>query len=522
VFFLDLQASFLLFFSTFKVLVFLKIKYSKISVFTVVLSLVCCLNTSAQIGAYLGFATFNTPNNQPFLETYITFLGSSYQQNKNNNGFYSSVNIQLKIYKDTLLVKALKYNLNGPNHPDSSKSPSFIDTQRFSLANGKYLLEIEIEDNFKPLAKKESIKSSIDINFHSDLLELSDIQLVESYKKTEKQSILSKSGLDLIPYSINYFPEPLSDLKFYLEAYNTDKILGINKNFIFYYYLETDDGKLQLNGFGSFKKQATSKINPMIGKINLNNLGTGYYNLVVEIKDELNIIKAKKKILIQRVNSNMEITNIQKKSSQQEIQNYFGACNNADTLKMFVECLWPIADGADKDRIINQAIKKDKELMKKYIIDFWTRRAADTANPIKLWANYYKNVQVVMANFRCGKMPGYYTDRGRAYLQYGAPNQRARQPNEPNTFPYEIWQYYRITDGTNGQSFSNRRFVFVSKNLGDDCYVLVHSDMRGELNNPRWQFEVTRRNSNGIANPDNNTPNGTETNQFNEIYNNPR
>jgi len=127
-----------------------------------------------------------------------------------------------------------------------------------------------------------------------------------------------------------------------------------------------------------------------------------------------------------------------------------------------------------------------------------------------------------LANFKCGKQQGYYTDRGRVYLQYGPPSQRAMQPNEQNTFPYEIWQYYRTTDASNGQFFSNRKFVFVNKMIGDDCYMLVHSDMRGEIYNPRWQFELTRRNNNGIADPDNNTPAGTETNQFNEIYSNPR
>jgi GWxTD domain-containing protein len=189
---------------------------------------------------------------------------------------------------------------------------------------------------------------------------------------------------------------------------------------------------------------------------------------------------------------------------------------------MFVECLWPIADGIDKDRIINQAIKKEPELMKKFVIDFWQRRANDSVNPLNLWANYYKNVQTVMANFKCGKQKGYYSERGRVYLQYGAPNQRSQQKNEQNTFPYEIWQYYSLTDGTNKQRFTNRKFVFVNKNLGDDCYTMIHSDMRGEIYNDRWQFEITRRNSDGVSNPDNTAPKGTEFNQFNEIYNNPR
>ncbi len=127
-----------------------------------------------------------------------------------------------------------------------------------------------------------------------------------------------------------------------------------------------------------------------------------------------------------------------------------------------------------------------------------------------------------MVLFKCGKQPGYYTERGRVYLQYGAPSQRSVQNADLNTFPYEIWQYYRLNDRSNGQFFSNRKFVFVNKNIADDCHTLIHSDTRGEIYNDRWRFELTRRNNNGVANPDNTAPVGTQYNQFDEIYSNPR
>ena len=160
-------------------------------------------------------------------------------------------------------------------------------------------------------------------------------------------------------------------------------------------------------------------------------------------------------------------------------------------------------------------------MMRNFIIDFWQRRAGDTADAVKMWAVYFKNVQEVMTLFKCGKQQGYFTERGRVYLQYGKPNQRSQQLVDQNTYPYEIWQYYRIKDRSNGSISTNRKFVFVNKVMGDDCYKLVHSDMRGEINNDRWQFEVTRNSGNG-ADPNQASPSGSETNQLNEIYNNPR
>jgi GWxTD domain-containing protein len=263
-------------------------------------------------------------------------------------------------------------------------------------------------------------------------------------------------------------------------------------------------------------------VNPLLARLSIATLGTGAYALVVRVRDDRGTVHKTEKYYFSRRNRNVDIQTLSLLSEEERLAAFVGTTRNADTLQMYVECLWPIADNADKERIITESVKKEPESMRRFVADFWQRRAADTANPITMWAQYYKDVQVVMANFKCGKQKGYYTDRGRVVLQYGMPSQRTRQNNEANTFPYEIWIYYRLVDRVNGQFFSNRRFVFVNKNLGDDCHTLVHSDMRGEISNPRWQFEVTRRNYDGIGDPDRESPAGIEHNQFNEIYKDPR
>lgn len=489
-----------------------------ILVFTVVLS----FSANSQVISYFNVGAFNTPANQPYLETYLTVVGNSLSSKKIDGQYQNAVNIEVKILKDSNIVKANKYNLIGPTYTDTLNRPSFIDNQRYALPNGIYTLEMALSDKNQPKKKPTLIKQTILIAFDQKNIQSSSIQILESYKKTTSPSSISKSGFDLIPYNVNYFPETTKELIFYFETYNTDTVLGKNKPFIYVYYIENSDNLTKLNTYGDFKKQTAGKVNPLLAKMNISTLGSGNYNLVLEVKDEKNIMHLQKKFFFQRLNKSVDIVALYEYSEKKTIAEYFGSCNNVDTLKMFVECLWPIADGVDKERIINQAIKKDPELMKNFAVDFWQRRAGDTGNALKMWGKYYKSVQEAMVLFKCGKQKGYYTERGRVYLQYGKPDQRSIQNTEANTFPYEIWQYYRLTDGVNGQFFNNRKFVFVNKNLGDDCHVLVHSDMRGELYNDRWRFEVTRRNNNGIANPDNVNPSDTEFNQFNEIYNNPR
>jgi GWxTD domain-containing protein len=449
-------------------------------------------------------------------------VGKSLANKTLDSKLQNSISIEVRIKRDSLTVKTAKYRLHGPLFSDPLKSPSFIDNQRYSLPNGKYDIELMLKDDYDSLKKPLTIHSNFTIYFTAHEIQCSSIQALENFYKSENESSISKSGYELIPYTVSYYPESSSFLSFYFEAYNTNLIIGDHQAFIFTYYLESRETRTKLNSYGSFKKQQSAAVNPLLAKMDISKLGSGNYNLVIELKNSENQILLLKKYPFERSNRMVDMVQLQNLSERQTVAEYFGQCNNSDTLKMFVECLWPIADNYDKERIINQSVKKDAKLMKNFIIDFWQRRAADTANPLKLWASYYKDVQHVMAMFKCGKQPGYYTDRGRVYLQYGGPSQRSIELMENNTYPYEIWQYYRTTDAVNGQFFSNRKFVFVNKQMGDDCYLLVHSDMRGEINNPRWQFELTRRNNNGLGNPDNTTPAGTQFNQFDQIYSSPR
>ena len=94
---------------------------------------------------------------------------------------------------------------------------------------------------------------------------------------------------------------------------------------------------------------------------------------------------------------------------------------------------------------------------------------------------------------------GFESDRGRVYLQYGAPTNIITRETSPQEYPYEIWQYNKI------KQFSNKRFIFFNPNLVGNFFTLLHSNMVGELKNPNWQFELNQRNTpNNTDNPSGN------------------
>lgn len=475
------------------------------------------LSSGASVTAYFNYGVFNVPSGSPFIETYLTVIGNSIRHKPVKGGIQGSVNIKVLITKNGELYTGDNYNLLGPVDKDSTSVSSFIDNHRYALPNGSYGIEITLTDNNDPEKKSFTYKENVTINYQKHEISSSSIQPLESYAKTVNQSSISKSGYDLIPYNVNYYPEKQSKLLFYFEAYGTDTVLGKNESFIYEYHVERKEDMFRPEGLTGFKKQTTSKVNPLLGQLDISNLETGNYYLVIQVKDKTNKTQLEKKWFFQRKN------NIQKPlgyNDKRTVYEFFGNYNNVDTLKMFVECLWPISTTVERDWQINVSLSKDPQLMKNYIVDYWQKRSGDTLDPLQMWLAYYDQVKIVNKIFKCGKQKGYYTDRGRMYLQYGKPDQRVQQPSEPYSYPYEIWQYYRLYDKSNKQFYTNKRCVFVNKNIADDCYTMVHSEIRGEIYNDKWRFEISKRETN--PNIDATKPTQQPGNNYDEFFNNPK
>ena len=486
--------------------------------------LLVCLSSSliANVTVYFSYAVFSSPTAKPYLETYLTLSGNTVKYMPVNGGYQASANISWKILKGIEVIKTSSYNLLSPKVSDTLQMPSFIDNQRFSLANGQYILEFTIIDNAIPDKKTtHSEKITIDFNRNQKIYS-SDIQILESFTKTSSPTTLSKNGYDLIPYTINYYPKTQHSLKFYYETYNVDSALGKASKFVYTYYIENSETLARLNAFSGFQKQNSSKVNPLLTQFDITQLPTGNYNLVIEVKDSLNKIQSQKKWFFQRQSNAIDLTLTQQAENKvKTIEDFFNLFQSQDSLKQFVECLWPRSTTKEREWQQVQIVKKDPNLMRSYCVDYWKKEAGDSLDPLKTWITYYKSVLEANALLKCGKQKGYYTDRGRVYLQYGKPDQRNQINSESNAYPYEIWQYYRIYDKTTGRFFTNKKFVFVNFAIADNCYQLIHSDVRGEMYDEKWRFRLVNR-SQQTQNVDDTKPVGTYGNNADENFNNPR
>jgi GWxTD domain-containing protein len=474
----------------------------------------------ANVTVYFNYAVFNTGSNKPYLETYLTISGNSVKYKSVNGGFQANVSVSW-ISKGLEVVKSSSYNLLSPLVIDSTNKQSFIDNQRFSLPNGNYVVEFTITDNAIP-AKQTNHSEKITILFNRDKkIANSDIQVLESFTKAKTASNLSKNGYELIPYTVNYYPKTQNSLKFYFETYNLDTVFTKNTKCVYLYYIENSETLKIQNGFSGFQKQTAQHVNPLLNQIDITNLPTGNYNLVIEVKDSLNITHVQKKWFFQRQSDAVDKSVVGINANIKTVEEYFNTVQTYDSLKQFTECLWPRSTTKEREWQQLQITKKEPSLMRSYLVDYWKAEAGDTANALALWISYYKSVLETKALFKCGKQMGYYTDRGRVYLQYGQPNQRSQVNSEPNTYPYEIWQYYRIYDKATGRFFSNKKFVFVNSAISDDCYKLIHSDLRGEIYDEKWRFRLVSR-SQQNQNVDDTKPASTYGSNMDDNFNNPR
>lgn len=479
-------------------------------VVSILLILTLSVNSFAgNLKAYFTYCTFSSPENGPYIETYLSVEGNSAIYNKiENNTYQSKIEVTLVFKQGDDIKKFKKYNLLSPEIKDSlAERINFMDQQRISLPNGKYEFEITIKD-LNSLESSFKSTQILTVAYPKNEISISDIELIESLKKTSEKSILTKSGYDIIPYSSDFYPESFDKIAFYTEIYNTEKVLGDKESFLISYYIETFENSVIVGNYKSFAREAAKPVNILLKSFTIDNLPSGNYNLVIEARNKSNDLLAQKKMFFQRSNP---------KSTPLLVSNdylsSFVAKIKTEDLIQYIECIEPISTNVEINFAQNQLKNKDEELMRQYFYNFWiTRNEIDPENE---WKKYLEEVKIVNKLFSNQIKKGYKSDRGVVYLKHGRPNTRTEFANQESTYPHEIWHYYKIGN------FNNKKFVFHDSSVGMNDYSILHSDMPGYLNNPQWKLQLHNKSFRPVdMNSESNG--GMHEDRTNDFYNNPR
>lgn len=436
-----------------------------------------------KLKAYLSYYTFNTPEQEPYLETHISVNGNSVEYLKNTKNIYQgSIGITMVIKQDDKIITAEKYNLLSPELKDTLNiSSNFIDQKRYKLPNGKYTFELSIVDNSNEKSS-ELVKQDFEINYVKNKIEVSDVILIESYTKASGNKQFNRNGFEMLPFVNNFLPTNVTKLTFYSEIYNT-QIAAPNESFLLSYYLQNANGNNKLSNYVQNRKVLAKDVIVLLNEFDISLLPSGSYYVVVELRNRNNEIIASKSNFFLR--SNKALSGDLSTISGIAFDNSFAAKYSKDQMIENIKCLAPISIQQEMDYTKTLLANNDETLMRQYLIYFWEKR--HPGESAIRWAEYEEQVKIVNEKFSSPFTKGYATDRGIIFLKYGAPNNIRFNDMDNQAYPYEIWQYFKI------KTFSNRKFIFFSPDNIRNEMVLLHSNLVGERNDPQWKYKILAR-----------------------------
>lgn len=458
----------------------------------------CCHADEVNLKVYFADNQFYTPNGGNYLETDLEFVGSTLIYTRQDSSIIAEIEVKQTIFKGDSALITDHYLLNSPAIIDSVFG-NFHDIRRYALAPGTYSYHLSIKDIH---SKNDPLvfSKTISIKDFSNQLEFSPILAAASIiPNPKKPNMYTRMGYDIIPKHGNYYPTEAQNLLYYTELYNAAKTLKNDSVYVVQQQLIDDNGKLDLSDYTRYFRYKKSPLQPIPKLIDISLLPSGNYTLKLTVINRNKDVLASKSYQFDRTNTaarhKVDFSNI-------VIDPAFVASIPKDSTGYYVASLIPISRQAEVKNIIRILKMKDSAMNIKYLQAFW--KNISPLNPYESWIKYKKQVDLVGRLYGNNFMTGFETDRGRVYLEYGAPSSIIQRPSSPSEYPYEIWYYDRI------KQYSKRRFVFYSPTgLGTD-YRLLHSDMVGELHNNRWRYILNKRNTSGgsgFDDPTGGTPN---------------
>ena len=464
--------------------------------------------------ALFGYSTFYlAEKQQPYVETYLQFDAWTMHFKPVEGGFRADAEITLVLRQQDSVCYLKKYDLASPVMADLEHLDfSFIDVQRFSVANGVYTLDITLRDKGVAGVEAASVSERLVVSYDRRTPSLSSLQLMASLKPTEKQNVLSRGGYDMEPYVSDFVPEQVSVLNYYYEVYNIDKEVGTNAVLTMAYVEELETGRrVEASQTVSRRKSATTI--PVVGSLDIAALPSGNYNLVCEVRNRDNQLMLYKKVPFYRSNPGVKGS-----VAADYAASFAGRLTDEEQLNLYLDALYPLASETEKSAVAELVRRPGLQEKQEFLYQFWTRRYKLTAEAE--WLKYKERIDYVQEHFSYPLTRGIMTDRGRVYLTYGAPDFVRDEKNfaimghtttmERNRndlsdlgnksyegdgvgvgqvfyLPYQLWRYNRLSGND-----ENRVFIFWDDQRSGN-YTLLHSNASGEVHEADWERRLSRQ-----------------------------
>jgi len=455
-----------------------------IKLFTVFLLLPSLARAQDRFTFDYDYALFRGTDSKVFVEFYYSFYQNQLLFVKSNSGYEAAGMIDLDVFhkaaNSPVLQKTFKVPLIVPDTAGYNKRSKLTGQINLLLDTGSYLFRMRAAD-FNDTAKNVVYDKEVIVPaFPLHNCCLSSIQIAAKISKSsDTGNLFYKNTLEVVPNPAKLFGNNLSELFYYVELYNLFK-----ENISDRYSVDISVTDLNNNVLKSVAKDCDLKSDSRVeyGKLNVSDLKTDVYWLVMKLLDDGNNVKAESRNQFVVYNSDSsavtaiepqsdflasEYLNYPEKKLQQEFE-FAGYLMREDLKKQY-------------SRLTSLEAKR------KFMFNFWKALDPNPLTPANEFKEeYLQRIKYANENFSEGYAEGWKTDRGRIYAIYGKYDDIERHPFESSTRAYEIWTYNKVEGG-------GVIFVFIDVGSVQGNYILVHSTARNELHDEDWQRRLNVR-----------------------------
>jgi len=440
--------------------------------------------------ATFNYKIFYVPEKGRVVETYFDISGRSVVLTEKQDGSLSAdIELTLIFKKGEEIITYDKKSITSPAM-DSDNIVDFIDIQRFAVPAGLYDLEIHIKDLNDPVDDGKTTILELDVPTVPETAFISDLELVSAFKKTADPGPFSKSGYDILPMvNDDHLHSSMNEVIYYAEIYKVNESIKDSEMFLAKTYFEGENGE-EIAPTVKYMRKKVSPVVPIIARFNLDDVRSGTYNMVIEARDRENNLLARNILDVYRTHPGKEV-NIEELGDDVIVGTWVQVYDEKAELWEHVKSLRPIAQNTEKfyiDQVFKDREKSELDYLQKFFYNFWeTRNPQDSKGE---WVKYLEQVKIAEKKFGTPNKRGYESDRGRVFLQYGPADEIADRANEPSSYPYQIWHYYKAGN------FNNVRFVFYDPMLMAIDYQLLHCEyIPGEPITRNWRLLLEQRNT---------------------------
>jgi GWxTD domain-containing protein len=377
------------------------------------------------------------------------------------------------------LVYGDRFRLSGPV---SESSENFFDIRRFPVENGEYIVEYEVSDAANP-DRMLSGSTEFKIQFSPNTLAFSSLQLLFSAERAVgEESRFVKSGHRMEVAPLNYFPPGIDQLYFYTEIYGLPNVFKEEDFYALGIELKRRGSNEEM--FSTFSRRAVVETDVILRSLDISELGSGEYMLRLTAVNRDREELGHASVLFFRNNPILDEELIEEqlvtfeKSFVQEL--------DGGELVYALKAITPVVHPMQMDQLNNILRGKKKSEMRYFLFELWC--SIDPYAPENSYEQYMEVARAVDKMYYSGFGRGFETDRGRIFLKYGRPDEIQNVQTETDAPPYEVWSYARLP----GTGQTDVQFIFHNPSLAGNMYELLHTNARGELNNPNWIRDLYR------------------------------